>query len=52
MKILDEIHERGATIIMATHNREIVNTLRKRVIAIENGRIVRDTRRGEYGYED
>ncbi len=52
MKILDEIHDRGATIIMATHNREIVNTLRKRVIAIENGRIVRDTHRGEYGYED
>lgn len=52
MKILDEIHERGATIIMATHNREIVNTLRKRVIAIENGRIVRDIRKGEYGYED
>ncbi len=51
MKILDEIHERGATIIMATHNREIVNTMRKRVIAIENGRIVRDDRRGEYGYE-
>jgi cell division transport system ATP-binding protein len=52
MKILDEVHESGATIIMATHNREIVNTMRKRVIAIENGRIVRDTRRGEYGYED
>ena len=52
MKILDEIHARGATILMATHNKEIVNTLRRRVIAIENGRIARDTYRGEYGYED
>jgi len=52
MKLLEEIHFRGATIIMATHNKEIVNRLRKRVIAIEGGRIVRDEPRGEYGYED
>ena len=37
---------------MATHNKEIVNTIRKRVIAIENGVIVRDEDQGEYGYED
>ncbi|CAH1192756.1 Cell division ATP-binding protein FtsE [Paenibacillus plantiphilus] len=51
MNLLEEINFRGTTIVMATHNREIVNTLRKRVIAIENGIIVRDEARGEYGYE-
>ncbi|QHW32625.1 cell division ATP-binding protein FtsE [Paenibacillus rhizovicinus] len=52
MNLLEEINFRGTTIIMATHNKEIVNTLRKRVIAIENGSIVRDELRGEYGYEN
>jgi cell division transport system ATP-binding protein len=52
MKLFQRINDRGTTIIMATHNREIVNTMRKRVIAIENGRIVRDENRGMYGYED
>ena len=51
MNLLEEINFRGTTIVMATHNKEIVNTLRKRVIAIENGSIVRDEVRGEYGYE-
>ncbi|MBM7661574.1 cell division transport system ATP-binding protein [Bacillus mesophilus] len=51
MNIFEEINNRGTTIVMATHNREIVNTVRKRVIAIENGRIARDELRGEYGYE-
>ncbi|WP_239255202.1 cell division ATP-binding protein FtsE [Listeria ilorinensis] len=51
MNILEEINNRGTTIVMATHNKEIVNTLKHRVIAIENGRIVRDEQRGEYGYE-
>jgi cell division transport system ATP-binding protein len=52
MKLLEEINFRGTTIVMATHNKEIVNTLRKRVIAIEKGSIVRDEQRGEYGYEN
>jgi cell division transport system ATP-binding protein len=51
MRLLEEINFRGTTIIMATHNKEIVNNLRKRVIAIENGSIVRDEVRGVYGYE-
>jgi cell division transport system ATP-binding protein len=51
MNLLEEINFRGTTIVMATHNKEIVNTLRKRVIAIERGNIVRDQLRGEYGYE-
>jgi cell division transport system ATP-binding protein len=51
MKLFDEINTRGTTIVMATHNREIVNKIKKRVIAIENGRIVRDEHKGDYGYE-
>ncbi|GIQ65986.1 cell division ATP-binding protein FtsE [Paenibacillus cisolokensis] len=51
MGLLEEINFRGSTIVMATHNREIVNSARKRVIAIENGIIARDEVRGEYGYE-
>ncbi|QTH42243.1 cell division ATP-binding protein FtsE [Cohnella sp. LGH] len=51
MNLLEEINFRGTTIVMATHNKEIVNTMRKRVIAIERGTIVRDQARGEYGYE-
>ncbi|MDQ0244729.1 cell division transport system ATP-binding protein [Bacillus fengqiuensis] len=51
MDIFKEINQRGTTVVMATHNREIVNTIRKRVIAIENGRIARDEVRGDYGYE-
>ncbi|MBM7585919.1 cell division transport system ATP-binding protein [Bacillus pakistanensis] len=51
MNIFEEINTRGTTVVMATHNREIVNTIKHRVIAIENGRIVRDELRGDYGYE-
>lgn len=52
MKLLEEINFRGTTIMMATHNKEMVNTFRKRVIAIEKGMVARDELRGEYGYED
>jgi cell division transport system ATP-binding protein len=52
MRLLEQINETGTTIIMATHNKEIVNSMRKRVIAIEDGYIVRDEREGEYGYEN
>jgi len=51
MNIFEEINTMGTTIVMATHNREIVNTIRKRVIAIEGGLIVRDVNGGDYGYE-
>ncbi|MBT2693662.1 cell division ATP-binding protein FtsE [Bacillus sp. ISL-55] len=51
MNIFEEINLRGTTIVMATHNKEIVNTIQHRVIAIENGRIARDEVKGEYGYE-
>ena len=51
MKIFEEINSLGTTVIMATHNKDIVNTLQHRVIAIEGGLIVRDEQKGEYGYE-
>ncbi|HAJ70020.1 MAG: cell division ATP-binding protein FtsE [Alkalibacterium gilvum] len=52
MDLLEEINSHGTTIIMATHNSEIVNRVRHRVLAVENGRIARDQERGEYGYEN
>lgn len=52
MNIFKRINERGTTIVMATHNADIVNTIRHRVIAIEDGNIVRDESEGGYGYEE
>lgn len=51
MRLFQEINRRGATVVMATHARDLVNQLQKRVVAIEGGRIVRDQARGAYGYE-
>ncbi|MGM8366081.1 cell division ATP-binding protein FtsE [Virgibacillus sp. W0181] len=51
MRVFEEINSRGTTVIMATHSKEIVNAMKKRVIAIEDGLIVRDEQQGEYGYE-
>lgn len=50
MNLLDEINKRGTTILMATHAKDIVDSMRKRVIAIEEGKIVRDDKKGVYGY--
>lgn len=52
MDILTDINRAGTTILMATHAKEIVDDLRKRVIAIEKGTLVRDEQRGQYGYEN
>lgn len=52
MKILNDINHAGTTIIMATHDKSIVDNMKKRVIAVEKGVIVRDEQRGRYGYED
>ncbi len=52
MKLLDRINAQGTTVVMATHNSTIVDTIRHRVLAIENGRIIRDQMEGEYGYDD
>lgn len=51
MDIFQEINEDGTTIIMATHDKEIVDSMSKRVIAIDHGEIVRDELNGVYGYE-
>ena len=51
MKALMDINARGTTILMATHAREIVNNMRKRVLALENGKLVRDEERGGYDNE-
>lgn len=51
MRALMDINARGTTILMATHAREIVNSMRKRVLALENGILVRDEERGGYGNE-
>ena len=52
MELLDDINKAGTTILMATHAKDIVNTMKKRVIAIEKGEIARDEKRGMYGDED
>jgi cell division transport system ATP-binding protein len=49
MKLLDRINRTGTTVVMATHDVAIVDQMRKRVIEIEEGRIVRDQARGVYG---
>ena len=51
MKVLSDINGRGTTILMATHARDIVNDMKKRVIAIEKGKVVRDEEKGGYGNE-
>lgn len=52
MDIFKRINASGTTIVMATHDKHIVDTMKKRVIAIEGGRIVRDEAQGVYGYEN
>lgn len=50
MGLLNEINKRGTTILMATHAKDIVDSMRKRVIAVEDGKVVRDDKKGVYGY--
>ena len=52
MKLLEEINKRGTTVLVVTHNREIVNAMRKRVITVKKGIIVSDEEKGEYIDED
>ena len=52
MHLLERINNQGTTIVMATHNKTIVDTMRHRLIAIENGLIVRDEAEGEYEFDD
>jgi cell division transport system ATP-binding protein len=48
MQLLYSINRTGTTILMATHDREMVDKMRRRVIALEDGKIARDERRGGY----
>ena len=52
MKLLEEINNRGTTVIVVTHNKEIVDAMQKRVITIKKGVIVSDERKGGYLYEN
>jgi cell division transport system ATP-binding protein len=51
MRLLDRINRTGTTILMATHDDEIVDQMRKRVVELEDGKLVRDQDRGVYGYQ-
>jgi len=51
MKLLDRINRTGTTVLMATHDASIVDQMRKRVIELDGGRLVRDQSRGVYGYQ-
>ncbi len=52
MSLLNRINKTGTTVLVATHDREMVDSMRKRVIALEGGKVVRDQDRGVYGYGD
>jgi cell division transport system ATP-binding protein len=51
MKLLDRINRTGTTVVMATHDSGIVDQMRKRVVELADGRVVRDQARGVYGYQ-
>jgi cell division transport system ATP-binding protein len=50
MRLLDRINRTGTTVVMATHDANIVDSMRRRVVELEAGRVVRDQARGVYGY--
>jgi cell division transport system ATP-binding protein len=51
MKILRQINRRGTTVIMITHDKEVVDIMKKRVIELKKGKVIRDESNGGYGYE-
>ena len=51
MSVLEAINKLGTTVLVVTHDTEIVNKLKKRVIELEKGRILKDYKEGEYEYE-
>lgn len=51
MNLLNDINARGTTVVMATHAKDIVNAMKKRVIQIDKGVIVRDDKKGGYSSE-
>jgi len=51
MKLLDRINRTGTTVVMASHDAGIVDQMRKRVIELDHGRVVRDQAQGVYGFQ-
>ncbi|HPX70223.1 MAG TPA: cell division ATP-binding protein FtsE [Bacillota bacterium] len=52
MQLIEMINKSNTTVLMVTHAKDIVDRMSKRVVAIDSGRIVRDSEGGEYGYDD
>jgi cell division transport system ATP-binding protein len=52
MKLLTEINQRGTTVLIATHEKSIVDNMKKRVIQLNRGELTRDEEKGLYGNED
>jgi cell division transport system ATP-binding protein len=52
MKLLEEINDKGTTVVVVTHNMEIVNVMKKRVITMKKGILVGDSKEGDYDDED
>jgi cell division transport system ATP-binding protein len=50
MKLMDRINRLGTTVVMATHDNAIVDAMRRRVVELDQGKVVRDQERGVYGY--
>jgi len=51
MELLGKINQGGTTVIIATHAWDVVDRMRKRVVALEKGRLIRDEQRGSYGHD-
>lgn len=51
LQLLEEVNKSGTTVVMATHNHNIVDAMKKRVITLEHGRIINDVQKGEYEVE-
>lgn len=51
VKVLDDINAMGTTIVMATHDRDIVDKMKKRVIVLDHGKVIKDTEKGSYDHE-
>ncbi len=51
MKVIEKINDLGTTIVMATHDREMVNKMKKRVIVLDDGRLIKDFEKGSYSNE-
>ena len=52
MKLMEQINDNGTTVLVVTHNREIVNAMKKRVITMRQGVVVEDQEEGRYRNED